>query len=79
MSDLVLNRGKTAVLKAEDDNYDRGMLVELLKDGGYKAAYWYEDPNKVAPVEVLVDGESIKKDAKVVELKFHPKSYYKEK
>ena len=30
------------------------------------------------PVEVLVDGKSIKKDAKVVEMKFHPKSYYKE-
>ena len=79
MSDLVLKRGKTAVLKAEDDNYDRGMLVKLLKDRGYKAANWYQEPNKVAPVEVLVDGESIKKDAKVVELKFHPKSYYKEK
>jgi hypothetical protein len=79
MSDLVLKRGKTAVLKAEDSNYDRGMLVKLLDDGGYKAAYWYEDPSKVAPVEILVDGKSIKKDAKVVELKFHPKSYYEEK
>ena len=77
--DLELKRGKTHILKAEDKDYERGLLVKLLKDGGYKAAYWYEDPNKVAPVEVLVDGESIKKDAKVVELKFHPKSYYKEK
>ena len=79
MADLKLERGKTKVLQAEDNNYDRGMLVKLLDDGGYKAAYWYEDPTKVAPVEILVDGESIKKDAKVVELKFHPKSYYEEK
>ena len=33
---------------------------------------------KAAPVEILVDGKSIKKDGKVVEMKFHPKSYYKE-
>ena len=77
--DLELKRGKTAILKAEDKEYDRGMLVKLLKDGGYKAAYWYEDTSKVAPVEVLVDGKSISKDAKVVEFKFHPKSYYEDK
>ena len=40
--------------------------------------YWYETPDKAAPVEILVDGKSIKKDGKVVEMKFHPKSYYKE-
>ena len=40
--------------------------------------YWYETTDKAAPVEILVDGKSIKKDGKVVEMKFHPKSYYKE-
>ena len=39
-------------------------------------AYWYNKPDKPYPVEVLVDGKSIKKDAKVVEMKFHPKDYY---
>ena len=79
MADLKLERGKTKILQAEGDKYKRGLLVKLLENGGYKVAYWYEEPNKAAPVEILVDGESIKKDAKVVELKFHPKDYYKDK
>ena len=58
------------VLKAEDKDYDRGLLVKLLDDGGYDMAYWYE--KHVLEVEVLVDGKSIKKDAKIVTMKFHP-------
>jgi len=76
MADLVLPRGETKVLKAEDKNYDRGMLVKLLDNGGYKMAYWYDKPNKPYPVEIIVDGKSITKDGKVVEMKFHPKDYY---
>jgi len=76
MADLVLPRGKVKVLQAEDKDYKRGLLVRLLKDGGYDMAYWYDKPDKPYPVEVLVDGKSIKKDAKVVEMKFHPKDYY---
>ena len=76
MADLVLPRGEIKVLKAEDKDYDRGLLVRLLKNGGYDMAYWYNKPDKPYPVEVLVDGKSIKKDAKVVEMKFHPKDYY---
>lgn len=69
--DLILPRGKMQVLKAEDENYDRGLLVKLLDDGGYDMAYWYE---KHVPyeIEVLIDGESVKKDAKIVRMKFHP-------
>ena len=70
-SDLTLPRGTQKVLQAEDKEYDRGLLVELLKNGGYEVAYWY-DKHKPYPVEVLVDGKSIKKDAKKVTLKFHP-------
>ena len=68
---LHLPRGEMKVLRAEGDKYDRGLLVTLLDDGGYDMAYWYE---KHVPfeVEVLVDGESIKKDAKIVTMKFHP-------
>ena len=68
---LKLPRGDMKVLKAEDKDYDRGLLVTLLNDGGYDMAYWYE---KHVPfeVEVLVDGKSVKKDAKVVTMKFHP-------
>ncbi len=68
---LDLPRGEMKVLKAEEKDYDRGLLVKLLDDGGYEMAYWYE---KHVPfeVEVLVDGKSIKKDARIVEMKFHP-------
>ncbi len=70
-ADLILPRGETKILQAEDDNYKRGLLVELLENGGYDVAYWYDDFT-VYPVEVLVDGESVKKDAKQVTFKFHP-------
>ena len=68
---LHLPRGEMKVLKAEEKDYDRGLLVKLLDDGGYEMAYWYE---KHVPfeVEVLIDGKSIKKDARIVEMKFHP-------
>ena len=69
--DLTLPRGKEMVLKAEDKDYDRGLLVTLLKNGGYDMAYWY-DKHEPYPIEVLVDGKSIKKDAKKVTMKFHP-------
>ena len=76
MADLILPRGKVKVLKAEDKDYDRGLLVKLLDDGGYKMAYWYDKPNKPYPIEIIVDGKSITKDGKIVEMKFHPKDYY---
>ncbi len=71
-ADLMLPRGEQKILQAVSDKVDRGLRVKLLDDGGYDMAYWFKDPSKPYPVEVLVDGESIKKDAKVVEMKFHP-------
>ena len=70
--DMVLPRGKEIVLKAEDEDYQRGLLVELLDDGGYQVKYWIKEPSNVMPIEVFIDGESIKKDGKVVKLGFHP-------
>lgn len=69
--DLELPRGEIQVLQAEDKDYDRGLLVKLLEDGGYDVAYWY-DKLKSYPIEVIVDGESVKKNAKKVTFKFHP-------
>ena len=68
---LDLPRGEMKVLKAEEKDNDRGLLVKLLDDGGYEMAYWYEK-HVPFPVEVIVDGKSIKKDATIVEMKFHP-------
>ena len=69
---LVLPRGKKVVLQAEEDDYDRGLIVELTNEGGYKIYYWYGEDIKVYPAEVEVDGQSIKPDAKEVYIKFHP-------
>ena len=38
----------------------------------------YDKPDKPYPVEILVDGQSIKPDGKIVEMKFHPQDYYDE-
>ena len=72
MADLILKRGKQTVLQTDDTDYNRGLLVKLLDDGGYDVAYWYNNPDKPYPIEVKVDGESVKKDAKIVHLRFHP-------
>ena len=69
---LILPRGKEVILQAEEKDYKRGLLVELTEEGGYKIKYWDGDDVKVYPAEVEVDGESIKKDAKVVDILFHP-------
>jgi len=72
-ADLILPRGKKTILQAEEEDYKRGLFVKLRNDGGYSINYWYGDDVKVYPIEVIVDGESIKPDAKEVYLKFHPK------
>ena len=77
-AELILPRGKKVILQAEDTDYKRGLIVELLDNGGYEMAYWYDKPDKPYPVEISVDGQSIKPDGKVVEMKFHPQDYYDE-
>ena len=69
---LILPRGKEVILQAEEKDYKRGLLVELLETGGYRIKYWYGEDVQVYPAEVEIDGESIKKDAKVVDILFHP-------
>ena len=69
---LILPRGKEVILQAEEQDYERGLLVELTNKGGYKIKYWYGDDVKVYPAEVVVDGVSIKPDAEEVDILFHP-------
>ena len=45
-AELILPRGKKVVLQAEDTDYKRGLIVELLDNGGYEMAYWYNKPTK---------------------------------
>ncbi len=69
---LILPRGKKVVLQAEENDYQRGLIVELTNEGGYKINYWYGDNVEIYPAEVEVDGVSIKEDANEVYIKFHP-------
>ena len=69
--DLTLKPEVNNVLKQQNKDYDRGLLAQVNKDGSYDVAYWY-DKYKAYPVEVEVDGKSIKKDAKNIHIKYHP-------
>tara|TARA_R100001510_G_scaffold15082_1_gene12433 strand:+ start:11968 stop:12264 length:297 start_codon:yes stop_codon:yes gene_type:complete len=67
--DLKLRPDSTHVLVRQEGN--RGLLVANNKDGSYEVAYWIND--KVPyPIEIIIDGKSITKDAKVVKFNFHP-------
>jgi hypothetical protein len=71
-SDLVLPKGKRIVLQADNPEVNRGLIVTWLEDGGYDVEYWYKDPSKIYPAEVVIDGKPITKDGKVVHLGYHP-------
>ena len=71
-SDLVLPKGKRVVLQADNPKVNRGLVVTWLEDGGYNVEYWYKDPSKIYPAEVVIDGKPITKDGKVVHLGYHP-------
>jgi hypothetical protein len=71
MGDLILPIDKEKVLQAEDDKYNRGLLVTSKEDRSYDIAYW-ADKFEPYPIEVEIDGKSVSKDAKVIKLLFHP-------
>ena len=71
-SDLVLPKGKRVVLQADNPKVNRGLVVTWLEKGGYDVEYWYKDPSKIYPAEVVIDGKPITKDGKVVHLGYHP-------
>ena len=69
---ITLPKNKITVLKAQDPKYKRGLLVKYNKDGSYDMQYWFDKPSKVFPVEVAIDGKSVKKDARKVSMLYHP-------
>ena len=69
---IILPRGEKVVLQAEDQNYDRGLVVELMDNGGYNVQYWYDSPDNIEPVEVQVDGQKITDAGSLVYLGYHP-------
>ena len=51
-AELILPRGKKVYLQAEEQDYQRGLIVELTQEGGYKINYWYGPAASVYPAEV---------------------------
>ena len=71
MGDIILPIDKEMVLQAEEDKYNRGLLVTNNKDKSYDVAYW-ADKFEPYPIEVEIDGKSVAKEAKIIKLLFHP-------
>tara|TARA_Y100001972_G_scaffold90852_1_gene111177 strand:+ start:226 stop:720 length:495 start_codon:yes stop_codon:yes gene_type:complete len=71
MGDVILPIDKQMVLQAEEDTYNRGLLVTNNKDKSYDVAYW-AGKFEPYPIEVEIDGKSVSKDAKKIKLLFHP-------
>ena len=68
----LLPRGEKLIIQADDPDYRRGLLVELLDEGGYNINYWYNTPDDIYPIEVVVDGMSLADAGENITLKFHP-------
>jgi len=60
------------VLQAEEDTYNRGLLVTNNKDKSYDVAYWADDKTKPYPIGIKIDGKEVSKDAKIIKFMFHP-------
>ena len=69
---VMLPKGETIVLQADDPTYKRGLVVTLAGRGGYDIAYWFDRPDKLYPAEVKIDDRSITKSGKVVHIGYHP-------
>ena len=69
---VLLPRDEKLIIVADDDKYERGLIVELQKEGGYKLNYWYGTPDDIYPIEVVVDGKSVADAGLDIEMLFHP-------
>ena len=69
---IPLPRGQKVVLQAEDEDYDRGLIIELMPEGGYNVEYWFDTPDNIEPAEIRIDGETITNSGKLVYLGYHP-------
>ena len=57
MGDMILPTDKMVVLQAEEDTYNRGLLVTSNKDKSYDVAYWADDKTKPYPIGIEIDGK----------------------
>ena len=76
---IPLPRGQKVILQAEDEDYDRGLIVELKEEGGYDIQYWFQTPDNIEPSEIKVDGNTVTESGSTVYMGFHPELYSKVK
>ena len=69
---IPLPRGQKVILQAEDEDYDRGLVVELKEEGGYDIQYWYDSPENIEPAEIKIDGKTITDEGNLVHIGYHP-------
>ena len=72
MGDMILPTEKMVVLQAEEDTYNRGLLVTSKEDKSYDVAYWADDKTKPYPIGIEIDGKEVAKAAKIIKFLFHP-------
>ena len=69
---MLLPKDIPVVLQADDEEYERGLIVTYLSNGGYDVQYWYDKPNNIVSAEIKIDGESITPNGKLVHIGYHP-------
>jgi hypothetical protein len=69
---MLLPKDIPVVLQADDEEYERGLIVTYLSNGGYDVQYWYDEPNNIVSAEIKIDGESITPNGKLVHIGYHP-------
>jgi hypothetical protein len=69
---ILLPKDTPVVLQADDAEYQRGLIVTYLSNGGYDVQYWYDRPDNIVGAEIKIDGESITPDGKLVHIGYHP-------
>jgi hypothetical protein len=69
---ILLPKDTPVVLQADDAEYQRGLVVTYLSNGGYDVQYWYDKPDNIVGAEIKIDGESITTDGKLVHIGYHP-------
>lgn len=68
----ILPKDIPVVLQADDDEYERGLIVTYLSNGGYDVQYWYDEPNNIVSAEIKIDGKTITPNGKLVHIGYHP-------
>lgn len=63
--------GQWVSLKADDSEYDRGLVCRYNEDGSYDIKYWYEDTDNIMNFELEADGDSVGESVRAISVMYH--------